>query len=141
MKKLKVEQKWSKKDEILRKLFGKGYYPRLAFKKILTLYYDGNWWIISQYSGAVFPATVQGLKDAIDDFNWEPKTDEFKRETAKDRFIRRHFGTAYHDRLTGKKVITLYRSSTQWWLVSQYTGALYDVSLKGLKDIWADFKM
>ena len=59
----------------------------------------------------------------------------------KEKVVNKLFGTAYYDRFLRKKVITLYRGSTQWWLVSQYTGALYDVSLKGLKSLLADFKL
>ena len=66
---------------------------------------------------------------------------KIKLEQAKDRFIDRHFGTAYLDRFFRKKVLTLFYDEGKWYLLSQYTGALYDVSLKGFREALADFKL
>ena len=57
---------------------------------------------------------------------------KIKLEQAKDRFI---------DRFFQNKVLTLFRDEGKWYLLSQYTGALYDVSLKGFREALADFKL
>lgn len=50
------------------------------------------------------------------------------------------FKTAYHKNLIGKKVVTLYHDNSDWYLVSQYTGAIEPVSVRGLISHLRDFK-
>ena len=57
---------------------------------------------------------------------------KIKLKQAKDRFI---------DRFFRKKVLTLFYDEGKWYLLSQYTGALYDVSLKGFREALDDFKL
>lgn len=52
------------------------------------------------------------------------------------------FRKAYIDRLVGKKVITLYHDPKlrTWYLVSQCTGELQPVSIRGFITILKSFK-
>ena len=47
------------------------------------------------------------------------------------------FGTAYGKKI--RKLVTLYHDDNQWYLVSQYTGELVDVSFRNFIMLVKDF--